>query len=69
MKIVQIATIGYNSAAGDYLGTVEQLVVLTDEGKLFVRDLNTKGSEWESLKGPIPGENIGNPAHADQEPL
>lgn len=69
IKIIQIATIAYNSSAGEYLGTVEQLVALTSDGKLFVRNLNSKGSEWEPLRGPVEGINIGGPAHADKELL
>jgi hypothetical protein len=68
-KIVQIATVGYDMSTSDYVGAVEQLVVLTSKGELFIRDLNTKGSKWEPLEGPVPGVNIGEKAHADQQPL
>ncbi len=68
-KVIQIATIGYGMANDEIASGTEQLVVLTESGELFICDLSIKGSMWESLLGPIPGENIGRSAHADQEPL
>ncbi|HMI09934.1 MAG TPA: hypothetical protein VK497_06070 [Candidatus Saccharimonadales bacterium] len=68
-KIIQIATVGYGMSNSDYVGAVEQLIVLTSEGELFIRDLSTKGSKWKPLEGPVLGTNIGEHAHADQQPL
>jgi hypothetical protein len=68
-KIVQIATISWGTDSPEGHSSSERLVVLTDEGELFIRDLNKRGTKWEPLEGPIPGLNIGDPAWPDHEPL